>query len=727
MTLRRTLRQFSSRGVVSPLLALLLASCLGRIQGDNELGAGRTGQGSEPSTGAESAIKGAADDGPGPGTIMPPAPGGNGGPVATPYTALGFEALPLRVGASKAKDLLTGLALTPEEMTVIGADPSVLGGLVDSWVARPEAHATLQAFFADTFQQRPISLPDVKEFAFHFSMYTDHPYGDDGRIKRALQEMFARTALALVDEGRPFNEVATTDRFMLNLPLIAALSFIDARPHDDRARLVEPANWILKKFPGFTVFSTMSVDPTTNVQTPIPFEESIDPASPNFMRWTRKISNLGCMNSTKGDNAIIYAYLALYGARIGCGAGWTSEFTAAEWDTWRWVTLREARAGEEPDLFWNLPKFRDPKFRELVVTTPRIGFFSTPAFFAKWPTNAANSFRVTLNQTLIVALGHALTDASIVPVVQTTSSEADHAQMGTICYGCHQTLDPARDFFRQQFSTAGTPRPPGVPLVGMPTLDPTTFSINGSPVVRGRGIQDLGRALATHPQFASAWTQKLCVWANTIPCAEDDPEFKRVAEKFRSSGFNFKILLRELLSSPLTTYAEPTRSAEVNGVVPSIARREVLCNRLSARFRKKDYCRLAEVFNTYDQPTQNPGLRLSLGVPASDHGRGEATAVMPRDPSLLFGPAASGLCAQLASESNDMLLNPSDLKKTFADFVTLIMGIPPADPLYDPLLTIVRGHYEAALKTPPARTSIDALRSTLRMACTTPLATSQGL
>ena len=87
----------------------------------------------------------------------------------------------------------------------------------------------------------------------------------------------------------------------------------------------------------------------------------------------------------------------------------------------------------------------------MVVTLPRAGFFTTPAFFANWQTNGSNQHRVTMNQTLIVALGKSFDgNGSTVPISENGLDE-EHAS-DPACYACHRTLDPMRQFFRQSFT-----------------------------------------------------------------------------------------------------------------------------------------------------------------------------------------------------------------------------------------------------------------------------------
>ena len=60
-----------------------------------------------------------------------------------------------------------------------------------------------------------------------------------------------------------------------------------------------------------------------------------------------------------------------------------------------------------------------------------------------------------------------------------------------------------------------------------------------------------------------------------------------------------------------------------------------------------------------------------------------------------------------------------------ADFVSLLMGVPPSDPTSGKLVEILNRHYMPAMaaKEMPS----DALRSAFTLACSSPLAVSSGI
>jgi hypothetical protein len=524
---------------------------------------------------------------------------------------------------------------------------------------------------------------------------------------------------------------------MLNLPLMVALAYMDAAPRNDTGNAVTSGYWIVNKFGGPMAFryqQVTNIDPATGVAVPIPFEETVDPTHPNFMKWTfaqpDPTKYMACPEPVvaMGTRAVERAFAAIFGSRDACqgAAAAPSQFTDADWNTWRMVEIRAPRAGEDRTLFWDLPRLRDPSTRELVLATPRIGFLTTPAFFANWPTNPSNQYRVTTNQALIVALGRSFDDRSNTVQVAETTSNTAHVQPGTTCYGCHQVLDPMRDFYKQSYSLTyfqqleiNNPKKP-LPALG-------TFSVDGSSAVSGSGVETLARAVAGHPLFPLAWTGKLCHLANSADCHPDDPEMIRVARVFETSNHDFSTLVRELFSSPLVTYAAATRTTTSDGPVIGIARREALCTRLSNRLQINDLCNL-HGDSALAKGVVGQAANLAIGIAGSSYGRADVRPVMPHDPNLFFVSATEKLCGVLAGQLVETATGPwkvAGREAALADFVHTLMGVAAGDPR-EPLLTgILNRHVEAAVAA--KETPADALRSAFVLACSSPPAVSVGL
>jgi hypothetical protein len=656
--------------------------------------------------------------------------GADGGAPPAPWSPA-----PPSVYASKVKNLLTGLPLADEELRGVTANPASFPSLVDTWMATPQWRSKMLEFFKQAFQQTQTDINDYDEQLGR----TTNPWNNSDRVKFrvAAEESFARTVLALIDEGRPFTEVLTTDRFMLNAPLMSSYAFIDAFPQSDSDKVVAQGIWLIRqKYPMFSFTRTTNLDPTTGMPVPIALEDSINPASPHFMVWYDPNPYAGALERCKepevrmGANGLSALADFLYGGRPGCGST-TSQWTAADWDGWRMVKVRVPRAGEERSVFFDVPRLRDPATAELVLNTPRIGFMSTLAFFANWPTNNSNSYRVTTNQTMIVALGTSFDDSGTTIQVSETSSDAMHVQPGTACYGCHSTLDPMRDFFRQSYSVAYStqlldPVKSGIPAAG-------TFTVDGSAPVMGNGLGALASALAQHPRFAPAWVNKLCQFANSTGCSADDPEVARVAAAWKASNYNFKTLVRELFSSPLVTFAATTKTAVDQGMVIGIARRETTCAALAGRLGLPNLCTTlagtAGVGGVQGAAFVAKARNLVLSVPGGGYTRGDTTPLLPHDPNMFFTSAMENLCFQIAVQLVDAGKTSRYLSASkddaIKDFVATVMGLPASDPRSATMTSILQDHYGQAVKA--SQTPTNALRSTFTLACESPAAVSVGL
>jgi hypothetical protein len=611
---------------------------------------------------------------------------------------------------SKVKNLLTGTGIDAREADAVAADPAALRGLIDRLMTTPEFHRKMLEFFSQAFQQTQVGFAQFAE-QLGSPLPNLNPI-----IKRYLlrsaELSFPITALALVDEGRPFTEVLTTDRFMLNPPLMTLLSYLDNLVVDDEGN---KSSFLAQKF-GSRFRFVVHYDDSTQ----IPFEESIDPHSPHFLQFYEPCprrngipdcSVVAVASPERVDQSLL---TYLLGAR----------FTDPYWNDWRMIRIRPPRPGEDPSSYFSLPSFQSgaPEEQELVLNVPRVGFMTTPAFFANWPTNLSNLARVSINQTLIVGLGYSLADTNaIVPVSETGNSDAQHSQPGTTCYACHQTLDPMRNFFRRDFSVTYHRQTLGLP----PEQERAQFIIDGK-TTEGRGVRDLAAAMAAEPRFATAWAQKLCQYANSSSCLEDDPELIRVADAFRDSHHDFKTLVRELFSSPLVTHATPTKTFQEVGGAVTIARRDHFCAALQNRLGLFDVCNLGSTLPTLQQ-------NLSFGIPGAGYSRGASAPLLPREPDLFFSSSVEGLCAEVAARAVDPAVCVEGQRCFFSreahravgEVTRVVLSLPSADSRFADIEQILTEHYDEA--TGAGYTATDALRSTFVIACSSPLSSAIGL
>ncbi len=645
--------------------------------------------------------------------------------------AVPFEPDPPRVYVAKVKNVLVGLPPTDQEVAAVAKDPSQLRGLIVGWMQLPSYSAKMLTFFQLAFQQTQVTINDFADQTYPrqavANAYTR------ALLARNAQESFARTVLQLNTEGKPFTETMTTRRFMLTPALMELYAYLDVWQVDDAGKVTD-------RYGRAHLGQTITVGAA---QGPIPIEQTLDPKSPNYMHWyDPDVANAGTGMATGcGGDPIVYPmrsdalHFLLYGSLIAqkgtagnkCqqvgGSASAPQLTAADFDSWKMVTVRAPIAGEARTDFFDLPKLRSGT--ELVLTTPRLGFFSTPAFFANWQTNISNQMRVTTNQTLIVALGAAVDGTDDTVASSTPGLDTMHAQSGD-CFGCHQSLDPTRSIFASTYSWNYHDQTEAV-----------FASQKGRFVFHGvqkplSGIADLGDTLAHHPLFAQAWVQKLCYYAGSSACDTDDPEFKRVVSVFERSGYVWNTLVAELLASPLITHAQSTQTASRHGVTIAVARRDHLCAALSSRLGLSDVCGLTPK-TLKDARATVP--QIATGLPSDGYGRGAIAPVLPNEPTLFYRAAVENVCATLATkvvDAKSSALVPgqkswssSAPEAAVADFVSTLMALTAGDPRTGKAKMLLLAHYNAALQG--GATTTDALRSTFIVACVAPSSISIGL
>lgn len=651
---------------------------------------------------------------------------------ATAEAGLPFEPVAAATYVAKVKNLLLGLPPTDDEVAAVAADPTQLKALINGWMQQPEYQQKMERFFELAFQQTQISAAN----------YADQAYPQQIGINPSTiplliqntEESFARTMLALIANGQPLTAGLTTRQLMLTTALKELYAFLDVWEVDDDGKVTDRFK---QANPGLTI----TVEAASG---PIPIADTLDPTSPNYMHWydpdvaTADSDVAGCT-----EDPIIYPVRALtlhyllYGALDGrknsagtncpqtAGTAAAPQLSAGDFSDWSLVTLRPPAAGETTTHFYDLPALRASN--ELVLSIPRVGFYSTPAFFANWQTNISNQMRVTMNQTLIVALGAQVdgSDATITPGTPPPGLDTVHAAQPS-CAFCHQTLDPLRSIFSATYSWNYHNQ-----------LDTTLNAQNGmfafhnviQPVA---SMSDLGNVLAGHPLFAAAWAQKLCYYANSSPCYPQDPEFQRVVTAFQDSSFSWNTLVAELFASPLITNATETQTADANGEVIAVSRRDHLCAALDNRLGLSDLCGLKAVTKKQQQTAV---AQIASGLPSDGYGRGSTIPVLPNQPTLFYRAATENICIAVAAAVIDVAVanqtagvkywSSADPQTAIADFVATIMALPPSDPRSAAAAQLLQAHFSAALQQ--GATASNALKSTFVTACLAPSAVSIGI
>jgi hypothetical protein len=682
--------------------ALALGGCNGRIGGapSGSVGSGASvGSGTGATTGAGgSSSTGTGNDSGGAGAAYGTDGGAGAGASGPGFTT----ALATPAVLRKIKNVLTGLAPTDAELAA-DTDQEALESLIDGWAATPEFNAKMILFFQNAFQQSSISLLDYEFQLRKRPGGFDLPYGVFGDtafplLIQNLKESFARTCLELIAEGRPLTDILTTTRFMMTTALMSMYMQIEM-PYD-----IHTFTW------QFNQGSRPAI------------ADTLDPTSANYMVWgyaapTTTTGKGPAYTTCAGDATKVSTFPGstnLFHVLLGVidrddsnnGQGTTDlgcfehaiqpYFTATDLSDWRMVTI--ANSGTPPKSY-DLPTLR------AVTTTlssklPRVSFFTTPSFLAIWNTNDSNQHRVTANQALLGALGEGFTNpnAAIPTPPSAIGLDGTHAVTGTVCYACHKSLDPMRQFWANSFdyddqvnATPGTTASFGFGNVQQ----------NGSTLVDfGTLVGEVtdSQADPTVSRFALAMTQKLCFFANSAQCEETDPLMRQIAADFQAANYDWNTLVRELFSSPLVTATADTATFDADGITISITRRDQLCAAFSNRLGIADLCNIA----VPAPPAAASAMNLSAGAISADgFSRGTPFPVTPADPNLFYRAASELLCEAIAAKVVDAtsgtVYASANYQTAIPDMVAKVMGMPSTDPHYAGALSALQAHYTAAI------------------------------
>lgn len=641
-----------------------------------------------------------------------------------------FEATSPHSYGAKIKNLLVGLPLTSVELVALQEDPEQLGTMIDGWLEMPEASSKLQDYFAMAFQQEGFeegglteqwAEPDIRT-----GYFADEDTIMDDSLRENFETSFARTALALVEEDQPFHTVVTTQSFMMTTAMMAAMAFAE-----ERHRLDDGNSYYQ------SVAETMTEIQFQNLQQH-PQSEVLDPSSPNFLRFYAETSEIvptcsGGSVSYMGRNTPLFSFRSMFGyfARLafsGCtGEGrpnWPapSLLSRNDYRDWRLVEVRKPSGDEEITQFYDLDSLREATV--LVGNTPRVGFFTTPAFFALWQTNEDNAHRVTANQTLITAFGQSIDSSNSIIPTRDSALDAEHADPDSACWGCHKTLDPMRQIFRQEYTLYSNAQTDdeqrGIPAsfawYGVSTEPDTIF--------------EFADTIAHHPNFARGWVQKLCFYANSEECpdaADDDNDaFDQVVQAFEDSDYNFKTLVRILFSSSLVTNAECVQGG--TGDNTSISRTRHFCSALSNRLGIDDVCgqRLLVAADRTDLREENGTLVSS--IPNDTFSRGGQLPLTVSDINLFVRATYERICANTAAAlvSTDERLSPSDPETALTFLTEELMGLPVGDPRHDSVRELLGAHLEEASLFEDVSDEL-AMQSVFTLACLSPSLIGVGL
>ncbi len=608
--------------------------------------------------------------------------GGTEGPSADdpppPFVPLAAE-----VYVSKVKNLLTGLPPTSEEIRAVNGDPTKLAGLVDQWMATPNFEEKMATFFQLSFQMSPVTAASLQELGV-----PRPPKADYTALYANIAEMVPRTAIDAMKSGRPFNELISTRSFMMTTALASFMAYVDR----DQGALGKEAH---------TIYNT----PTATL--PAGGLAAADAVAGKTWFVDQPFANAKCTDpSTTQFHAS--DMLALMNGQLRCGdttIAVTPMLTAADYTDWHLVEMTDAATADTAALFYDVPTLRTAT--KLPLAMKRAGFFTMPGFLQTWATNKDNLYRLTTNQTLIVALGVSIDGTDSTVPLTGLGAAATHVQAP--CVGCHQIIEPMKNYFRQSMSITYRPQ-----LDKTASTEAASFSLGGVSKSGGT-IADFATTLASHPAVGSGWLQKLLYWSDSVGADPTDPEFQRLAAGFAASGYKWKQLVHDVMTSPLVTGAAATATFDKREFVVSLARRQHYGYALSKRLGIAD-------------PFLGMG-NLPSNIPADEFARAAVEPALNATPGMFYRASVEAVCERLAAIVVD---GPAPSKYASAnsdaanvDMVTNVIGLPDADSRQSILMDALKAHYAAAIaaKAKP----VDALRSTFTVACSSPVTAAIGL
>lgn len=654
------------------------------------------------------------------------------------------ELLSPAASGSKVKTLLTGLPLDDAELQTLKTDDAALADLIDGWLVTPEAEMALERFFMTAFQ----GTSGNNESLFHLvgvpavgvSRFQNPTSARvDEMLNKNFAESFAKTAVNFVRDGVPFHEVLTTDTYMMTTAMMVFMAFNDDYiVADDHTYFDQTWRTTNNHFPTVRLLRDAAQPP---------LEEVIDSNHPNYMTfYSSKIAeeiNSGCgvgpvitVDTTQqvpgeweiGNTSKIAYYIfdAMVLGRVenvrryqdpNCtsgGAGSIGEplLSRSDFTDWRPVSMSQPAEGENATSFYQVLDLRASN--ELKLHAEKSGFLTHPGFLSTWLTNEDNSMRVIINQALIVALGGSF-DGETVTDFTSEAINADHAAPGTECFGCHQQLDPMRDFYRASFSNHYSQQ-----------LDPERAELQGEFIfgevqASGVGVGALGDILAQHPDFPGAWAQKLCWFANGEACPEGD-EFDRVVDAFVDADYDFRILLRELFSSPLVTGRECLPEGG-SGTRAMITRRSTFCHELSVRLGIDDICSLGT--HLEDASTlQRDVATAAASVPDDAFSRSVVEPIIIAETGLFTRANREAACDIVAQDGYALAFGELSRDEVVDALVARVMGLPPSDERHDAAREILDDHVSDAMDR--GETELVALQSAMALACMAPGSTGVG-
>src|SRR5581483_4800273 len=125
----------------------------------------------------------------------------------------------------------------------------------------------MQTFFELSFQQTQVTAADFSDQSYPRPIDINQPTA--AVLAQNAKESFARTALQLMNEGRPFTDTLTTNRFMLTPALMELYAWLDEWQVDDAGKVTDRwATQFKAQYP--------TVQIRVTAKGPVPIAETLD-------------------------------------------------------------------------------------------------------------------------------------------------------------------------------------------------------------------------------------------------------------------------------------------------------------------------------------------------------------------------------------------------------------------------------------------------------------------
>ena len=486
---------------------------------------------------------------------------------------------------TRVKYLLDGGALTAEELErASGPDGELLQDEFEALIASWISGAR---FRIKRRQFLELQLQQTPSDINYFNQFRNTRTNSLAPVRESLNQSLIRTAERIIDDGDDFRSIVTTNTWEVTTLTLLALKMAD-NPMILRANGVWPKN--------------------------------------NGINDIRFVLNQPGLYNRDADS-----------------------------EDWRTVTLvhnpESTDMATEDEILDpnNAQRLRDiPDGGSTELRAPRIGFFTSPAFFQTWQTNRDNDFRVTINQAMIVATGLTFSPGDNTPLSGDDAAvDMEMFPRESTCYGCHKNIDTMRTAFLANYDNINTRHTEPADPLPRPGF---SFQGQNADIDSLRGW---AQVLSEHPNFALAWVLKLCQWASSVECSATDPNVLSLSEQFTASGYNMADLFASFFASPLMTRTSNTLETTAPGAQVSVARFGHYCHAMDARLAD---IRVAQGHDA-ELPDRlrlcradGPAALVSASLPKDQFARGATALHQPRDYTPMVSVAFEGLCAISAEE-----------------------------------------------------------------------------